>query len=64
MFEPLDQFDLPLSRQQMADVLGLTIETVCRQLTAMKRAGVIDLPSRRAVEIRDREGLEDLAQAT
>lgn len=62
--KPLDQFDLPLSRQQMADVLGLTIETVCRQLTAMKRAGVIDLPSRRAVEIRDREGLEDLAQAT
>lgn len=58
---PLDRFDLPFSRQQVADVLGLTIETVSRQFTRFKKAGLIDLPSRRAVEIRDRVGLELLA---
>lgn len=60
---PLGQFELPLSRQQIADILGLTIETVCRQLTAMKRAGVIDLIGRRAVAILDPEQLEDMAHA-
>ena len=58
---PLDRFELPFSRQQVADILGLTIETVSRQLTGLKRAGLIDLPSRRAVVIRDRTALEDLA---
>ncbi|MEC7161555.1 MAG: Crp/Fnr family transcriptional regulator, partial [Pseudomonadota bacterium] len=38
---------LPLSRQQMADVLGLTIETVSRQLSRLRSAGLIDTPSRR-----------------
>lgn len=57
----LDNFDLPFSRQQVADILGLTIETVSRQMTKLKRDGVIDLPSRRAVIIRDRATLEDLA---
>lgn len=60
---PLDQFDLPLSRQQMADILGLTIETVCRQLTAMKRAGVLELPTRRTIVIASRDQLEDMAEA-
>lgn len=58
---PLERFELPFSRQQVADILGLTIETVSRQLTGLKRAGLIDLPSRRAVVIRDRTALEDLA---
>ena len=49
--------DLPVSRQQIADVLGLTIETVSRQFTRLKADGVIDLPSRRAVHIRDRFAL-------
>jgi CRP/FNR family transcriptional regulator len=58
---PADRFELPFSRQQVADILGLTIETVSRQLTALKREGVIELPSRRAVVIRDRAALELLA---
>lgn len=53
----LQRFTLPFSRQQVADVLGLTIETVSRQMTRLKADGVIDLPSRREVEIVDREGL-------
>ena len=55
-------FDLQLSRQQIADILGLTIETVSRQMTKMKSQGLIDLPSRRTVTILDRSALEDRAE--
>ncbi|MFO1255799.1 MAG: Crp/Fnr family transcriptional regulator [Sphingomonadaceae bacterium] len=54
---PSRRFSLPFSRQQVADVLGLTIETVSRQFTRLKADGLIDLPSRREVIILDREGL-------
>lgn len=54
---PLRSLTLPFSRQQVADVLGLTIETVSRQFTRLKADGLIDLPSRREVVILDREGL-------
>jgi len=53
----LRRFALPFSRQQVADVLGLTIETVSRQFTRLKADGIIDLPSRREVVILDREAL-------
>lgn len=55
--QPLRSFALPFSRQQVADVLGLTIETVSRQFTRLKADGLIDLPSRREVVILDRPGL-------
>ncbi|MFV0645632.1 MAG: Crp/Fnr family transcriptional regulator [Sphingomonadaceae bacterium] len=58
---PLTSFDLPFSRQQVADILGLTIETVSRQLTRMKKDGILDLPARRTIVIRDRSRLEELA---
>ncbi|WP_370297637.1 Crp/Fnr family transcriptional regulator [Qipengyuania mesophila] len=51
-------FALPLSRQQIADVLGLTIETVSRQLTRLRNEGAIELPSRREVMLRDPADLE------
>jgi CRP/FNR family transcriptional regulator len=50
-------FDLPLSRGEMADVLGLTIETVSRQIGALKRAGIIKLPGGRAVTLVDAAAL-------
>lgn len=56
--EALNSFELPFSRQQVADVLGLTIETVSRQFTRLKKDGIVDLPSRRAVTILDRGALE------
>lgn len=49
----LPSFSLPLSRQQIADVLGLTIETVSRQLTRLRNGGAIELLSRRDVLLRD-----------
>lgn len=56
--EMVDRFELPLSRQQMANLLGLTIETVSRQLTRLRQAGVIDLPDRRLVVILDHDAMK------
>ncbi|MBY6091289.1 transcriptional regulator FnrL [Pseudooceanicola sp. 502str34] len=46
-------FDLPLTREAMADYLGLTLETVSRQVSALKRDGVIELQGKRHVTIPD-----------
>ncbi len=46
-------FDLPLTREAMADYLGLTLETVSRQISALKRDGVIELQGKRHVTIPD-----------
>ena len=45
--------DLPLTREEMADYLGLTLETVSRQISALKKEGVIDLEGKRHVTIPD-----------
>lgn len=45
--------DLPLTREQMADYLGLTLETVSRQVSALRKDGVIELLGARQVVIRD-----------
>ncbi len=44
-------FVLPLRRSDMADFLGLTIETVSRQLTKLRQARVIDLPDTHSVTV-------------
>jgi CRP/FNR family transcriptional regulator len=36
-------FDLPLTRADMADFLGLTVETVSRQMTKLRKARVIEI---------------------
>lgn len=46
-------FELPLTREQMADYLGLTIETVSRQIGALKREGLIELRGTRSVSVPD-----------
>lgn len=46
-------FDLPLTREAMADYLGLTLETVSRQVSALKRDGVIVLEGKRRVHVPD-----------
>ncbi|WP_305036031.1 transcriptional regulator FnrL [Poseidonocella sp. HB161398] len=50
-------FDLPLTREAMADYLGLTLETVSRQITALRKDGVILLEGKRHVTIPDFERL-------
>jgi CRP/FNR family nitrogen fixation transcriptional regulator len=54
--------DLPLSRQDIADYLGLTIETTCRALSELKRQRIIEAPSRRRIVIRDLAGLHKIAE--
>jgi len=44
-------FDLPLTREEMADYLGLTLETVSRQMSALKRDGVIGLQGKRHIMV-------------
>lgn len=48
---------LAMSRQDIADFLGLTVETVCRVLSRLKADGVIHMPTARRLEILDRARL-------
>ena len=50
-------FDLPLTRADMADFLGLTIETVSRQLTKLKKDGIISISHNRHIVIIDMDVL-------
>ena len=54
-------FDLPLTREAMADYLGLTLETVSRQMSALKKDGVIRLEGKRHVTVPDMGRLMDEA---
>jgi CRP/FNR family transcriptional regulator, nitrogen fixation regulation protein len=55
-----DALDLPMSRTDIADHLGLTIETVSRSFTQLERQGVIELPSARHVVLANKAALERL----
>lgn len=55
--------DLPLDRQDIADFLGLTIETVSRQISKLRQAGVIKLVNNRTLEIADLEILDQFREA-
>lgn len=55
------QFTLPLTRADIADYLGLTLETVSRQMSKMKSTGVIDLLDSREIVVPDLEKLEEMA---
>ncbi|MDN5567297.1 MAG: Crp/Fnr family transcriptional regulator [Paracoccus sp. (in: a-proteobacteria)] len=48
---------LPLTREELADHLGLTIETTSRQMTALRKDGLIDLRQTREIFIPDFEAL-------
>jgi CRP/FNR family transcriptional regulator len=58
-----DRIDLPMTRVDIGDYLGLTIETVSRTFSKLKRSGVIALPRTTTVIIRDAESLAQLAQS-
>jgi len=51
---------LPLSRQEMSDLLGLTVETVSRLMSDMKREGIVEAP-RGSIRILDLKRLHALA---
>jgi CRP/FNR family transcriptional regulator, nitrogen fixation regulation protein len=55
-----DEVDLPMTRQDIGEYLGLTIETVSRTLTRMQDAALIELAASRHVLLRQRPALEQL----
>ena len=55
------RFELPLSREEIAGVLGLTIETVSRQLTRLEKENVLAREGRRGIRIADPARLQQLA---
>jgi CRP/FNR family transcriptional regulator len=61
---PCDPVLLPMSRGDIADYLGLTVETVSRTFTRLKSEGVIELPEAHRVMLSKRERLEELAEGS
>lgn len=59
---PPNPVDLSMNRSDIADYLGLTIETVSRTFTRMRNDGVIDLPESSHVVITNMELLKELAE--
>ena len=57
-----DTFELPMTRQDIGEYLGLTIETVSRTFTSMQETGLIELAAARRVVMRNRAVLEALGQ--
>ena len=51
------EVDLPMSRQDIADYLGLTIETVSRMVTQLEKSGTIALATSRRIVLRKRGAL-------
>jgi CRP/FNR family transcriptional regulator len=59
---PDDVVDLPMSRADIADYLGLRIETVSREFSTLRAQRVIQLVTRQSFRIVDRVCLEQLAE--
>ncbi len=58
-----DRVSLPMSRTDIGDHLGLTMETVSRGLSHLNSEGIIALENSHQILIRDREALEDMVEA-
>jgi CRP/FNR family nitrogen fixation transcriptional regulator len=59
--ESSEHVELPLSRRDIADYLGLTIETVSRTVKRLEKDSIIALPISRRVVLRNRVALKRLA---
>jgi len=56
-----DRLDLPMSRRDIADHLGLTIETVSRAISALRGEGIVLIPNSSQIVLRDMAALRALA---
>jgi CRP/FNR family transcriptional regulator, nitrogen fixation regulation protein len=66
MFERRERtkaLDLPMSRTDIADYLGLTVETVCRTLSMFRHDRMIAVPNPHRIELLDRVALEAIGEA-
>ena len=55
-----EDFELPMSRQDIADYLGLTIETVSRTFSQLEHTGVLKAHNSRRIRLTDRRALEEM----
>lgn len=55
------QFDLPLTRADIADFLGLTIETVSRQVTKLRKSGLLEVVNNRMITVPSLKALKRAA---
>ncbi|MEK1891275.1 MAG: helix-turn-helix domain-containing protein [Phyllobacterium sp.] len=58
----LEQVELPMSRMDIGDYLGLTIETVSRVFSKLKDKGIITLPTMRSAEIKKWKALQAMCE--
>lgn len=58
----LETFDLPMSRTDIGDYLGLTIETVSRVISQLRVKGIIRLKSLRTVELIRPDALRGISE--
>jgi CRP/FNR family transcriptional regulator len=58
---PASHFDLPVTRGEIASILGLTIETVSRELTKLEKSRTISRSGTRGIELIDAARLGELA---
>lgn len=56
------RFELPLKRLEIADFLGLTIETVSRQITKLRKSRIIELENNRTVIVPSLKRLRDACE--
>jgi len=59
---PRSRFALPMTRGDIADYVGLTIETVSRTLTKLRSDGLVDIPNATDIVIRDRAAMKQIAE--
>lgn len=57
----VDHIELPMTRLDIADYLGLTVETVSRSITKLKQEGLIAITDINAIAILDLDAIEELA---
>jgi len=57
-------FELPLKRSDIADFLGLTTETVSRQITKLRKSGIIEIEHNRQVTVPDLNALHRACEET
>jgi CRP/FNR family transcriptional regulator, anaerobic regulatory protein len=55
------EIDVPFGRLDIADYLGLTVETVCREISKLKRDGLISTSGPHKIILRRLRGLRDIA---
>ena len=58
----LNQIELPMSRLDIGDYLGVTIETVSRIFSKFRETGIIRLHSLRSIEIKKWDALHEMSE--